>query len=100
MICFFFQAEDGIRDVAVTGVQTCALPICTRHVQRLARENGLMFAPDPGASEQSQIGGNAATNAGGPHALKYGVTGSWVAGLEVALAPGELVQLGGWVRKD
>jgi len=27
-ICFFFQAEDGIRDVAVTGVQTCALPIC------------------------------------------------------------------------
>jgi glycolate oxidase subunit GlcD len=74
--------------------------VSTRHVQRLARENGLMFAPDPGAAEQSQIGGNAATNAGGPHALKYGVTGSWVAGLEVALAPGELVQLGGWARKD
>src|SRR5947209_7378052 len=74
--------------------------VSTRHVQRLARENGLMFAPDPGAAEQSQIGGNAATNAGGPHALKYGVTGSWVAGLETALAPGELVQLGGWARKD
>jgi glycolate oxidase subunit GlcD len=72
----------------------------TRHVQRLARENGLMFAPDPGASEQSQIGGNVATNAGGPHALKYGVTGAWVAGLEVALAPGELVQVGGWASKD
>jgi glycolate oxidase subunit GlcD len=74
--------------------------VSTRHVQRLARENGLMFAPDPGASEQSQIGGNVATNAGGPHALKYGVTGAWVAGLEVALAPGELVALGGWARKD
>jgi len=74
--------------------------VSTRHVQRLARENGLMFAPDPGAAEQSQIGGNAATNAGGPHALKYGVTGSWVAGLETALAPGELVRLGGWARKD
>src|SRR5437588_2174713 len=74
--------------------------VSTRHVQRLARENGLMFAPDPGASEQSQIGGNVATNAGGPHALKYGVTGSWVAGLQVALAPGELVRLGGWARKD
>jgi glycolate oxidase subunit GlcD len=74
--------------------------VSTRNVQRLARENGLMFAPDPGAAEQSQIGGNAATNAGGPHALKYGVTGRWVAGLEVALAPGELVQLGGWARKD
>jgi glycolate oxidase subunit GlcD len=74
--------------------------VSTRHVQRLARENGLFFAPDPGAAEQSQIGGNVATNAGGPHALKYGVTGSWVAGLEVVLAPGELVQLGGWAGKD
>jgi D-lactate dehydrogenase len=74
--------------------------VSTRHVQRLARENGLMFAPDPGASEQSQIGGNVATNAGGPHALKYGVTGAWVTGLELVLAPGELVQVGGWARKD
>ena len=57
-------------------------------MQRLAREHGLFFAPDPGAAEQSQIGGNVATNAGGPHALKYGVTGAWVAGLEVVLAPG------------
>ncbi len=74
--------------------------VSTRDVQRLARENGLFFAPDPGAAEQSQIGGNVATNAGGPHALKYGVTGAWVAGMEVVLAPGELVQLGGWAGKD
>jgi glycolate oxidase subunit GlcD len=74
--------------------------VSTRNVQRLARENGLFFAPDPGASEQSQIGGNVATNAGGPHALKYGVTGAWVAGLEAVLAPGELVEVGGWSAKD
>jgi len=74
--------------------------VSTRDVQRLARENGLFFGPDPGASEQSQIGGNVATNAGGPHALKYGVTGAWVTGLEVVLAPGELVRVGGWARKD
>src|SRR5271155_4298472 len=74
--------------------------VSTRHVQRLARENGLMFAPDPGASEQSQIGGNVATNAGGPHALKYGVTGAWGSGLEVVVAPGELIELGGWIGKD
>jgi glycolate oxidase subunit GlcD len=74
--------------------------VSTRDVQRLARENGLFFGPDPGAAEQSQIGGNVATNAGGPHALKYGVTGAWVAGVEAVLAPGELVQLGGWARKD
>jgi len=74
--------------------------VSTRDVQRLARENGLMFAPDPGAAEQSQIGGNVATNAGGPHALKYGVMGAWVSGLEVVVAPGELIELGGWIGKD
>ncbi|MDQ4018296.1 MAG: FAD-binding oxidoreductase, partial [Actinomycetota bacterium] len=47
----------------------------TGDVRRIARESGLFFPPDPGAAEQSQIGGNIATNAGGPHAFKYGVTG-------------------------
>src|SRR5687768_17769773 len=37
---FFFQAEDGIRDVAVTGVQTCALPIFATHLERLAADGG------------------------------------------------------------
>lgn len=74
--------------------------VSTRHVQRIARENGLCFPPDPGASEQSQIGGNVATNAGGPHAFKYGVTGNWVTGLEAVVAPGETIALGGPYRKD
>jgi glycolate oxidase subunit GlcD len=72
----------------------------TAAVRRVAREGGLLFAPDPGAAEQSQIGGNVATNAGGPHAYKYGVTGAWVTGLEVVVAPGELVRFGGPLRKD
>jgi glycolate oxidase subunit GlcD len=72
----------------------------TSEVRRLARENGLLFPPDPGAAEQSQIGGNIATNAGGPHAFKYGVTGRWVTGLEAVVAPGELIEVGGPVRKD
>ena len=50
--------------------------VTTATVARLARENGLLFPPDPGAPEQSHIGGNVATNAGGPHAFKYGVTGA------------------------
>ncbi|HEX2071977.1 MAG TPA: FAD-linked oxidase C-terminal domain-containing protein [Thermoleophilaceae bacterium] len=74
--------------------------LTTRHVQRLARESGVWFPPDPGAAEQSQIGGNIATNAGGPHAFKYGVTGDWVTGLEAVIAPGELIAIGGPVRKD
>ena len=65
-----------------------------------AREYGLYYPPNPGALEQSHIGGNVATNAGGPHCFKHGVTRAWVQGLEVVVAPGEVVQLGGHTRKD
>ncbi len=74
--------------------------VTTHTVARRARESGLYFPPDPGAAEQSQLGGTIATNAGGPHAFKYGVTGDWVTGLEAVLAPGELVRVGGPARKD
>ena len=74
--------------------------LTTRDVQRLAAESGLLFPPDPGAAEQSQIGGNAATDAGGPHAFKYGTTGAWVTGVEAVVAPGEVVRFGGPYRKD
>jgi glycolate oxidase subunit GlcD len=74
--------------------------VTTAAVRRLARENGLVFPPDPGAAEQSQIGGNIATNAGGPHAFKYGTTGAWVTGLEAVLPPGDVVSVGGPIRKD
>ena len=74
--------------------------VTTATIARLARENGVYFPPDPGAPEQSQLGGMIATNAGGPHAFKYGVTGDWVTGIEAVLAPGELVRVGGPVRKD
>jgi glycolate oxidase subunit GlcD len=88
------QLDPGLWRTSVqAGVRTADL-------KRRARENGLLFAPDPGAAEQSQIGGNIATNAGGPHAFKYGATGAWVTGLELVLAPGELVRIGGAVRKD
>lgn len=74
--------------------------VTTADVQRRARESGLRFPPDPGAAEISQIGGNIACNAGGPHAFKYGVTGNWVTGIEAVVPPGEIVHLGGPIRKD
>lgn len=74
--------------------------VTTHRVQRLARESGLAFPPNPGAGEQSHIGGNIATNAGGPRAFKYGVTGAWVTGVEAVVAPGRIVRVGGPVRKD
>lgn len=72
----------------------------TAQIQRVARENGLVFPPDPGAAENSTLGGNIATNAGGPHAYRHGVTGAWVTGLEVVLPPGRVVKLGGPWRKN
>jgi FAD/FMN-containing dehydrogenase len=72
----------------------------TAEVRRRAREEGLWLPLDPGAAEQSQIGGNVATNAGGPHAFKYGAARAWVTGVEAVLAPGELVQTSGFARKD
>jgi glycolate oxidase subunit GlcD len=74
--------------------------VTTGDVQRLARESGLRFPPDPGAAELSQIGGNIACNAGGPHAFKYGVTGHWVTGIEAVIPPGEIIRIGGPIRKD
>jgi glycolate dehydrogenase FAD-linked subunit len=74
--------------------------VTTGDVQRLARESGLRFPPDPGAPELSQLGGNIACNAGGPHAFKYGVTGQWVTGIEAVIPPGEIIHVGGPLRKD
>jgi glycolate oxidase len=55
---------------------------------------GYHFAPDPSSQGASTIGGNVATNAGGPHTLKYGVTVNHVLGLEAVLGDGSIIQLG------
>ena len=55
---------------------------------------GFHFAPDPSSQGAATIGGNVATNAGGPHTLKYGVTVDHVLGLEVVLGDGSIVSLG------
>jgi glycolate oxidase subunit GlcD len=74
--------------------------VTTAELSRRARESGLLYPPDPGAADRSQLGGNIATNAGGPHTFKYGVTGAWVTGLELVTAPGERFAIGGPARKD
>ena len=60
-----------------------------------AARHGLFYAPDPSSQKACTIGGNVAENSGGPHTLAYGVTVNHVTGLEVALASGELIQVGG-----
>ena len=56
---------------------------------------GFHYAPDPSSQGACTIGGNVATNAGGPHTLKYGVTVNHVLGVELVTADGEIVQIGG-----
>ncbi len=56
---------------------------------------GFHYAPDPSSQGACTIGGNVATNSGGPHTLKYGVTVNHVLGVEVVLPDGRVMQLGG-----
>ena len=56
---------------------------------------GFHYAPDPSSQGACTIGGNVATNSGGPHTLKYGVTVNHVLGVEAVLADGRIVQIGG-----
>ncbi|MFT4163880.1 MAG: FAD-linked oxidase C-terminal domain-containing protein [Microlunatus sp.] len=69
-------------------------------VKAAAAEHGLWYPPDPSSYEICSIGGNIATNAGGLCCVKYGVTTDYVLGLDVVLADGELITLGGKRIKD
>lgn len=69
-------------------------------VKAAAREHGLWYPPDPSSFEICSIGGNLATNAGGLCCVKYGVTTDYVFALEVVLADGRAVRLGGRTIKD
>jgi glycolate oxidase len=74
--------------------------VTTAELQRTARAQKLFYPPDPASLEYCTIGGNIATNAGGPRCLKYGVTRNYVVGLEVVLANGEILRTGGRVHKN
>ena len=68
-------------------------------IAKTAMEKELFYPPDPG-EKTATIGGNVMTNAGGMRAVKYGVTRDYVRGLEVVLADGELIQVGGKIEKN
>ncbi|QNR23277.1 FAD-binding oxidoreductase [Croceimicrobium hydrocarbonivorans] len=64
------------------------------------KEKGLFYPPDPSSWGSCSLGGNLALNAGGPKAVKYGVTNAYVLDLEVALADGSLIRTGARVLKN
>jgi len=90
-----------ILDLAPTdGVIVTQPGVITGDLQSVVREIGWYYPPDPASLKECSIGGNIATNAGGPRCLKYGVTKQYVLGLEVVSATGEILRLGGRCHKN
>jgi len=82
------------------GTVTAGAGAINAEVKKAAAEHGLWYPPDPSSYEFCSIGGNVATNAGGLCCVKYGVTRDYVLGLEVVLADGEVIRVGGKNIKD
>ncbi|MES2474853.1 MAG: FAD-linked oxidase C-terminal domain-containing protein [Verrucomicrobiota bacterium] len=82
------------------GVAVVQPGVITGDLQAAAHAVGWEYPPDPASLKDCSIGGNIATNAGGPRCLKYGVTRSYVLGLEVVLASGEVLRTGGRLHKN
>ncbi|MFC4605811.1 FAD-binding oxidoreductase [Rhodococcus kronopolitis] len=96
-------STERMREISVDPVTRIAVTqpgLMNAEVKAAAAEHGLWYPPDPSSFEICSIGGNAATNAGGLCCVKYGVTTDYVLGLQVVLADGTAVRLGGPRLKD
>ena len=82
------------------GVAVVQPGVITATLQAAAREKGWFYPPDPASLKECSLGGNVATNAGGPRCLKYGVTRHYVLGLEAVLASGDVLRAGGRCHKN
>src|SRR3954464_14500267 len=96
-------STEKMRDITVDPVTRTAVAqpgLLNAEVKKTVAEDGLWDPPDPTSFEICSIGGNIATNAGGLCCVKYGVTTDYVLGLQVVLADGTAVRLGGPRLKD
>ncbi len=85
----------GVEEVRRDDMLCVAQPgTITADVMKAVEDEGLFYPPDPNSLNICSIGGNVACNAGGPRALKYGVTRHYVLGAEVVLPTGELIEVG------
>ena len=82
------------------GVAVVEPGVITGVLQAEVRKLGWFYPPDPASLKECSLGGNVATNAGGPRCLKYGVTRHYVLGLEAVLADGTIVKAGGRCHKN
>lgn len=73
--------------------------VITKALRDAAAAKGLFYPPDPASLDSSSLGGNAATNAGGPACVKYGTTRDYVLGLDAVLPDGQIISAGVRTRK-
>lgn len=100
-IVLAMERMNRIKEINSTDFVAVVEPgVITGDLQSAARQKGLLYPPDPASLKNCSIGGNIATNAGGPRCLKYGVTRHYVLGLEVVLADGGIVKCGGRTHKN
>ncbi len=100
--CIVLSTE-RMREITIDPVARVAITqpgLLNVEVKQAAAQHGLWYPPDPSSFEMCSIGGNAATNAGGLCCVKYGVTTDYVLGMQVVLADGTAVRLGGPRLKD
>ena len=91
-----FARMSRIIELDVANLRAVVQPgLVNLHLSTAAAPHGLYFVPDPSSQKACTLGGNVAENSGGPHTLAYGVTTNHVTGLEVVLADGTVVRLGG-----
>lgn len=81
-------------------VAVCQPGVITAEFQKEVEKTGLFYPPDPQSMAMSTMGGNVATNAGGPRCFKYGVTKDYLLGVEVVLADGRIIRTGGKTIKN
>ncbi len=96
-------STERMRDISIDPLSRVAVVqpgLLNAEVKKAAAANGLWYPPDPSSFEICSIGGNIATNAGGLCCVKYGVTTDYVLALEVVLADGRALKLGGPRLKD
>ncbi len=90
-----FERMDRIIEIDADNLTVLVEPgVINAHLQAALAPHGLFYPPDPASLKTCTIGGNVAENAGGPSALKYGVTRDYVMGLEAVLASGEVITTG------
>src|SRR5262249_37424870 len=100
-IALSLMRMNGIKDISFTdAVAVVETGVITAELKTAARAQKLFYPPDPASMNACSIGGNIATNEGGPRCLKYGVTRNYVIGLEVVIANGDVLRLGGRVHKN